>query len=666
MFIVIYMKERINKILETLKSFIIYNKQFILYVILSLIVVTLGRYFTIGKALTLKPMLIDLSLILLVGSFAYFNEANKQFRYLLITLCVFVLMAVINSIYYTFYNSFASFSLITALGQVGEVSDAVYENLEWIQIIYIIFPIIFILYNKYLHNRDYFNFVAKFEKGKELFVSIIITGTIVLITIVSTLNAAAYSRLSKQWNREIIVDTFGLITYQANDLINTLKPAMISLFGYDVALLNFEEFYEEYGIEKSNNKYTDIYKDKNLILVHMESINTFLVDLKVNDIEITPNINKIAKDGMYFSNFFPQIGVGTSSDTEYTLNTSLMPPQNGTAFVSYFDRDYITLTNLLKDKGYYTFSMHGNKANMWNRDRMYPSIGYDKFYAEPEFDIDETVGLGLSDSSFFRQLLPMLEDIEENNKKYMGTIITLTHHTPFKFDEDLFEDFDFTLTHYDEELEEDIVREYINDTKLGDFLRSAHYADKALGEFMHYVNESKYFDDTVFVFYGDHDPKLSRREFNRYYNYNKEEDKILTEEDEHEDYVHYDYYANELNKKTPLIIYEKNKKLKEEITDLVGMIDVMPTLGNMFGVYNKYALGNDIFSMKDENMIIFSNGNFLTPKLYYNSSKEEYKIFNLDDVIKEGYIEENKEYVEKVLGISNDISIHNLLKDEEL
>ena len=76
---------------------------------------------------------------------------------------------------------------------------------------------------------------------------------------------------------------------------------------------------------------------------------TMFVDMKINGIEITPNLNKLSREGLYFSNFYPQVSVGTSSDTEFTLNTSLMPALSGTVFVNYYDRNYKSLEKMLKE-----------------------------------------------------------------------------------------------------------------------------------------------------------------------------------------------------------------------------------------------------------------------------------------------------------------------------
>lgn len=645
-------------------KFIKYNKQFCSYVILSLLCCIFLRFYTIGNTLSFKPLFFDFALSLIIGSFGFFYKPQKQFGYYLTCLIILNIACIINSIYYDFYSSFVSFSLITALSQVGEVGNAVFAKTNILQFVYLLAPITFIIIHKNLTNRDYFNFVAKFEKSKNLFKKTLITGFVILAISTATLSATAFSRLAKQWNREYIVNRFGIIVYQINDLVNTLKPTISSWFGYDVALKSFNDYYNENTISKSNNDYTNKYENYNVVFVHMESMTSFLIDLNINGTNIAPNLTKLSKEGLYFSNFYPQISVGTSSDTEFTLNTSLMPATSGTVFVSYYDRDYVTIPKMLKDKGYYTFSMHGNKASMWNRDKMHPQLGYMDFYSQTSFQIDQTVGLGVSDKSFFKQAIPILENIETNNDKYMGTIITLSNHTPFD-NNSLFNQINLTYqtNKYNETTKkyESVIYDYLQKTKLGDYIRSSHYADEALGEFIDMVNNSKAFDNTLFVFYGDHDPKLALNEFYNYYNFNPETGELYKETDEK--YVNYDYYSNELNKKTPLIIWSKNEKLSTQVDYYMGMIDVMPTIGNMLGIYNKYALGHDIFNIKDNNIIAFPNGNFLTNKVYYYNSKEEYKALNLEDVLSEDYINSCKEYTDKIIDISNGIIIHDLIKN---
>lgn len=660
------MKKKWLNFKKNFLNFIKYNIQYCSYVILSIFCCIVIRAVTVGNAFSIKPLVFDIATSLMIGSFAYYYKPKKQFTYLLVCLCVLSLVCIVNAIYYEWYNSFASFSLLTTLGQVKEVDDAIVAKLKVIHFIYLLAPIAFVYINKYLNNRDYFNFVSKFEKSKELFKKVMLYGFIILLIGTASLSGTAFSRLSKQWNREYIVSRFGITIYQINDLIGTLRPTISSWFGYDVALKEFNDYYENNTIPVSNNSYTNLYKDYNVIFVHMESMMSFLIDLKINDTVITPNLNKLSQESIYFTNFYPQISVGTSSDTEFTLTTSLMPASNGTAFVTYYDREYVTIPKLLREKGYYTFSMHGNKASMWNRNKMHPSLGYMDFYSSTSYDIDQTVGLGLDDHSFFKQSLPILENIEKNNDKYMGTIITLSNHTPFANDEK-FEQIDLTYKAkvYNEYSgkNEEVTYSYLDNTKLGNYIRSAHYADNALGEFIDMVNNSDYFNNTLFVFYGDHDPKLSRDEFNYYYNFNPETGKLYTSDDEN--YVSYDYFANELNRKTPLILWTKNNKQVKKVDYYMGMIDVMPTVGNMIGIYNKYALGHDIFEIKDDNIIAFPNGNFLTNRLYYRSTNETYKPLSLDDVLTDSYVNECKDYADKIIEVSNDIITHDLIRDSK-
>ena len=280
-------KKVINKIGKSFISFVKYNRQYCSYVVLSLLCCLVIRFYTIGGIQKVQPFLIDLGFIVTLGSFGFFYKPQKQFGYYLILMIIYTTMGVVNAVYYTFYNSFASFSLLTTLGQVGEVGDAVFDKMRFIHFIYLLFPIMFIVIHKKLANKDYFNFIAKFEKGDKLFKQNLFTGIIIFAVSAATLSATAFSRLSKQWNREYIVDTFGIIAYQTSDLVNTLRPTITSWFGFDVAFKNFHDYYAENRLPKSNNSYTNIFKDKNVIFVHMESMTSFLVDLTINDTVIT-------------------------------------------------------------------------------------------------------------------------------------------------------------------------------------------------------------------------------------------------------------------------------------------------------------------------------------------------------------------------------------------
>jgi len=487
--------------------------------------------------------------------------------------------------------------------------------------------------------------------------SVYALGLICLIVFLCTLKPVDYGRFYSQWNREYLVSKFGVYLYQLNDIVKSVEPKMATLFGSDKANREISTFYEENKQETKKNKYTNALKGKNIIAIHAESMQSVLIGLKINGVEITPNLNKLTKQGVYFNNFYSQVSFGTSSDTEFTLATSLMPVNNGTVFINYYDRQYISMYNLLKEKGYYTFSMHANTGDFWNRNIMHKNLGYNDFYDKATYEIDEEIGFGLSDRSFVMQSVAKIEEIAKKHKNYYGTMITLSNHTPFDYNE-LFEKLDMTK-HVDGK-----EYQYMQDTKLGNYFVSAHYADKQLGLLMEELQKRGLLENTAIMIYGDHDARISTSLWNRFYNYDYMTNELLSKEDEN--YKELDYYWQEMNRRVPLIIWSNDKTFQEKyratIDKVMGMYDVAPTLGNMMGFKNEYALGHDIFSVKN-NIVVFPNGNFVTDYVYYNDNKDEYKLLK-DIPLDADYITNNKKYTDKILDISNDIIVYNYFKKE--
>ena len=678
------MKEKIKlffrKLRKNVIEYIATNRLFLTYVIIAMAGLMLARNFTIGNMWDFPAFISDLALVLMIGALGYLVKPKNQYRYFMIILIIFTLMEVINSIYYTFYTSFASFGELGTVGQTETVMGSVYERMKLTDLMYILFPFLFYFIHKKLYKTAYYNFMSVVEKGKKMCVVTLLVGCLFLAYTFVTASATDYSRLAKQWNRVYVVERFGLVLYQINDLVQTLTPKFSSLFGYEEAAQSFINYFtsDDVDLYDGENKYTGILEGYNVVFIHMEGMQTFLMDLEFNGVEATPNLNKIVSEGMFFSRFYPQVSIGTSSDTEFTLTTSLMPAASGAVFTSYYDRDYITIPKLLKEKGYYTFSMHGNYASMWNRATVHPALGYDDMYFEETYtynkDADdpnnlEYINLGISDKKFFEQVVPIMEQIEAEHTNYMGTIITLSNHSPFKY-LDKYGEYDMSTTYEECDTEtglcEEVISNYLYGSSAGNYIMSSHYADAALGEFFEYVNNSDAFDNTVFVLYGDHDAKLSRNDLNYLYNYDYKTGELKSEDDP--TYVTYDEYDHELNKNTPLIIWTKNKELRSklhgEIDYVMGMYDVMPTLGNMLGIENPFAMGHDIFNIKDDNYVVFPNGNFLTNLIYYNNSESQYKVIQEGAELTADYISNLLEKTEQILDVSNAIIVHDLIKNE--
>ncbi|MBQ8681498.1 MAG: LTA synthase family protein [Bacilli bacterium] len=674
-----FSKDKVKTFGRKVKSFlekhcVVYFKKYPLlfyFVVTVLFNTLLLRIITVGNFLYLKPLFADLGMLFIFSAFMFlFKNDRRRKKYLVVMSFVTAIICVIHSVYYTYYDSFASISLLATSTFVVDVGDAVVDQvLRFTDLLYLWQPIFML--SCYFMDKKKKKSEKSFENNsdtkrtliknkKHAFIDMLVMGLVILVCTSIFMTKTEWSRFGKLWNRESVVSSFGIFTYQINDICQSLEPKINNLFGFDKALKKVIDYYDEKNEETTSNKYTGIFEGMNVIVIHAESLQTIALESSFNGVEVAPTFKKLASEGIYFSNYYSQVGVGTSSDAEFTFSTSLMPSSNGTVFVNYFDREYQTIQKSFEDKGYYTFSMHGNTGDFWNRATMHKNMGYEKFYSKSSFDIDETIGLGISDKSFFKQAVPMLQDIiNEKNQPFYGTLITLTNHTPWN-DLELMDEYDTTWT---VEIDgEQIVRDYISGTTIGDYFKSVHYMDQAMEQFLSDLDKTGILDNTVVVIYGDHDARISSKYYDLLYNYDPYTDEIKESGDE--GYIDYNEYEYKLDKNVPFIIWTKNKKITKEITVPTGMIDAYPILSNLFGLEeNEFQLGHDILGNgSTDNTVVFTDGSYVTSKIYYNGQNSE--IYSVDgSAVDEEYIRKNSEYADELIDISNDIITYDLIKE---
>lgn len=632
------------------------------FIVTALFNTLLLRILTVGNFTYLKPLFADLGMLFLFSSFMFLFKTDKGRKRYLVFLSLFTsIICIIHSVYYTYYDSFASISLLATSTFVVDVGDAVVEKVLKITDLLYLWQPLFVYYYYVKENRKskISSNSSKAIDRRFSFFNMFATGIVVLLVTSLFMSKVEWSRFGKMWNRESVVSSFGVYTYQINDIVQSLEPKINNLFGHDKAFKKVNDYYNEHVVSSDKNEYTGIFEGMNVLVIHAESLQTVALNRSFNGVEVTPMLSKMAREGIYFSNYYSQVGVGTSSDAEFTFSTSLMPSSNGTVFVNYFDREYPTIQKSFKNKGYYVFSMHGNTGDFWNRQTMHQNMGYDKFYSKSSFDIDETIGLGISDKAFFKQAVPMIREIiDSKNQPFYGTLITLTNHTPWS-DLDLMDEYDTTWT---VEIDgEEIVRDYLQGTTLGDYFRSVHYMDQAIEQFIQDLDEQGILDNTVIVIYGDHDARISSKNYNLMYNYDPYTDTI--KEEGMEGYFDYNEYEYKLDKKVPFIIWTKNKQYNKEVTIPTGMIDAYPTLSNMFGLEsNEFQLGHDMMSVDNDNTVVFTDGSYVTSKIYYNGQNGEFYPVS-GDAVDEEYIQNNSKLSDDLIDVSNDIITYDLIKE---
>ena len=344
-----------------------------------------------------------------------------------------------------------------------------------------------------------------------------------------------------------------------------------------------KKWYEEKKEILPDNEYKASLKGKNLIIIQVESLENFLIGQKIQGQEITPNLNKLLKNSLYFSQIYEQVAGGNSSDSDLMTNTSTYPVKNGSTFFRFPDNQYNSLPNLMKGLGYYTSAFHPDGGGYWNWMPALTSMGFDKCTDVTGFNVDETIGLGLSDGSYLRQLG---DKIINQPQPFYSFFVTLTSHMPFDIPK---------------QYREMKLTDNIDKTVVGDYFQSMHYTDKQLGSFMDKLDKKGVLNNSVLVIYGDHCG------IHKYYK--DKLDNITPRENW--------WYENNL--RVPLIVYSKDIKGKE-INTIGGHIDIMPTISYLMGVdENKYintAMGRNLLKT-DKSFVVLSNG------VYIGKSKNE-------------------------------------------
>jgi phosphoglycerol transferase MdoB-like AlkP superfamily enzyme len=226
-------------------------------------------------------------------------------------------------------------------------------------------------------------------------------------------------------------------------------------------------------------------RGRNVIVVQLESVQAFAVGRRVNGAPVTPSLDRLARESLTFDLAFSQVGQGTTSDAELLAGCSLYPLQTGAVFTDRYDVDLRCLPEVLREAGYHTVAMHANWPNFWNRDRMYPAMGYERFLDLRDFDREPVIGLGLSDARFVEQAAERLAALPE---PFYALLVTLSNHAPF----------------VDPNLPRTLPVGALEGTMVGDYLNSVRFTDAALGALVDRLRATGLLDRSVLVVYGDH------------------------------------------------------------------------------------------------------------------------------------------------------------------
>lgn len=359
------------------------------------------------------------------------------------------------------------------------------------------------------------------------------------------------------WNKKRIARDLGILYYHLEDLIryisNRLKRTK-PLTAED------KDRIHKAAWVRSENEYSHRAKDKNVIVIQMESMQDFLINRTIDGNEITPNLNKLMKENIRFENMYYQTSVGNTSDAELIFNNSLFPLADKPACYECQKNSFESIGHALKKKGYSNYGFHGNQASFWNRHLIYPLYGYDSFIDNSMLENDEFIFPGLSDRSFFRQIVDFLKG-KSADGKYFAFLITLSLHHPY----DYFENYNFAVGSYE--------RNFI-----GKYLKGAHYSDECIGKFVEDLKSNGMYEDSLIVMYGDHAgiPRQYRQELMNFMSVEN----------------------NDFNwiklQKVAAFLHLPGQSESKNVKKVVGQIDILPTISNLADIDIPCAMGKDM------------------------------------------------------------------------
>ena len=370
------------------------------------------------------------------------------------------------------------------------------------------------------------------------------------------------------------IDTF----YHFRDMNFTLSASAKS---------SIKSYLNQKHVSLKQNEYNQIGKQKNLIMIQVESLQSFVLNQKVNGIEITPTLNKMLKNSIYFPNFYAQTIGGNSSDAEFLTQTSLFPLKTGSVFFQYPNNKYISLASTMKENGYSTLAVHADEKTFWNRNVMYPSLEFQKYLSIDKFPQKEIIGMGVGDKEMFSETAKRLK---HQPAPFYSFIITLTNHMPFELPVEK-----QTLP----------LSDKLNDNLLGDYFQTVRYTDESISLFLDKLKEEGLLKDSIIVLYGDHNG-IFERDKGLLENYLLN-NKISSEE-------WYRTYAT-----VPLLIYNPSIDGTRNPT-IGGQIDVFPTIASIMGVSPPNALGSNLLTQSSGTVIVPSGG-YVDSPLYITRKK---------------------------------------------
>ncbi|EUJ28016.1 hypothetical protein MFLO_12666 [Listeria floridensis FSL S10-1187] len=560
---------------------------------------------------------------------ALFAKGRRSFIWIIVIdfLLTFILYA--NMVYYRFFSDFITLPNLNPkqMQNMGDMGGSVLALMSWTDILFFVDILLLI-------GLLVFRFARPDKTARIRARKVVGVLTLGVAMFLANLGMAEIDRpqlLTRTFDRNYIVKYLGMTNYQIYDAVKSTESQTQRALA-DSSDVNEVLNYTKSKYAAPNIEYFGKAKGKNVIYIHLESFQQFLINYKLNGQEVTPFINSFFKDKntLSFTNFFHQTGQGKTADAEMMLENSLYGLPQGSAFTTKGSNTYQSAPAILGQLGYDSAVFHGNYKSFWNRDEVYKHFGYKNFFDASYYDMNDTdvSNYGLKDKPFFAESEQYIESLKQ---PFYAKFITLTNHFPYPISD------------------EDATIEPANtgDSSVDTYFQTARYLDESVKSFVTYLKEKGLYDNSVIIMYGDH--------YGISDNHASAMTKILGKE--------YNSFENAQAQRVPFMVHVPGVKGGIQ-TQYGGEIDILPTVLHLLGVDTKdyLQMGTDLLSKDHKQLVPFRNGDFIGNN--YSLIGGKYYNQNTGELIETETPEmkQTKETVAKELQLSDSVLQGDLLR----
>lgn len=539
---------------------------------------------TIDNALQEFILFINpLSMVLFLYGVALFFKSDKVKNRYLLAMTLFTSAILYGNVaFYRFFSDFITLPLLFQTQNFGDLKSSAAESIFWTDIFYFSDFLIVLLVIKFLPTVKTTSKATSVQR-KAYF---ILSAALMFFNL-GLAEAERPQLLTRSFDREMLVKNIGMYNYHLYDVYIQSRSQAQRALANGSELVEITNYVSSSQAEPSEEM-QGIAEDRNLIVVTLESLQTFVLNNEMNGQTITPFMNELTKDEdtIYFPNFYHQTGLGKTSDSEFILENSLYPRGGSAVFFTHSGNTYNSMAEKLGENGYFTNVQHANTKSFWNRDIMYQAFEIEEFQDVESFTIEEgqAVNWGMKDVPFMQQ---SVEHMAEMPQPFYSRLLTLTNHHPFYLDEE-----DKFISEFDS-----------NSGTLNRYFQTARYLDEAVKELFDELKAKGLYENSIIVMYGDH--------YGISENHNAAMSQYLGKE--------ITPYENAQLQKVPFFVHIPGYGEGHVNEEVSGQIDMRPTIMNLMGLETEddIQFGDDLFSEEHEEFTVFRDGRFITGENVY-------------------------------------------------